>query len=605
MRTIMSDRGDDLKERASGLPDEPGVYLFVGDDETIFYVGKAKSLKKRVMSYFSGTPSGKTILLLRRSHRVRHVVTSNESEALLLENNLIKKHQPRYNILLKDDKTFPWIVIKNEPFPRVYSTRQVIDDGSQYFGPFTSAGMVRTILSLFRDLYKLRTCNYHLSDENIRLGRYKLCLEYQIGNCKGPCEGLQDSDDYMESIEQIRLILKGNIGTVTTRLKGLMKEHSDALRFEEAQAIKERLDVLSRYQSRSVIVNPSVGNLDVLGFSIEGERAAVNFMRVVKGAVVQAFSVGLKNRLEEDKETLLSLAIGEVISRIGLLTNRVLVPFLPDFSDERVSFMVPRRGGRKQLLDMAQRNATVFRLEEKRRTDSRKVINRQEAILEQMGKDLGLQRLPDYIECFDISTLSGSETVASCVVFRKGKPSVKEYRHFIIREVTGSNDYASMEEVVSRRYSRIIAEGKELPALIIIDGGKGQLSSAVKSLRKIGVSDRVRVIGIAKRLEEIYFAGDKVPLYLDKNSPSLKLIQQARNEAHRFGLKLNRKRIVSESMRSVLDEISGVGPLTAERLLQNFGSVEAIREKSEEELAKVVGRQKAILIFKFFNKSVK
>jgi excinuclease ABC subunit C len=589
-----------LRETANRMPANPGVYLFLDSQGEILYVGKAGNLRKRVVSYFTGARSGKTDLLLRKSSDINHTVVTSESEALLLENNLIKKHQPRYNILLKDDKTFPWICIRNEPFPRIFSTRTLVNDGSEYFGPYTSGFMVKTMLSLVHQLYSLRNCSLNLNARNIEAGKYKVCLEYQMGNCKGPCEGLQSSEDYDSAVSQIRQILRGNIRTVTDYLKKQMAEYASELRFEEAQKVKERLETISHYQVRSVVVNPVIGNADVFGYSQEGDYAAVNFMRVVEGAVVQTFTIGFKRRMEEDSQTLLDLGIGEVVHRVGELTRNVIVPFHPGVSFPDTRFSIPVRGDKKKLLEMAERNAIYFRIEQKKRLAGKTIADRTGKNLERLKNDLHMSKIPRHIECFDNSNIQGTNPVAACVVFRNGKPARSEYRHYNIKEVTGPDDYASMEEVVFRRYRRLLEEKKDLPDLVVIDGGKGQLSSAIQSLARLGIQDRVAVIGIAKRLEEIYFPGDSVPLYIDKNSVSLKIIQQIRNEAHRFGINLHRLKRSKEMLRSDFDNIKGIGPGTVKVLLSEFRSPEIVAGKTEEELSQIIGRAKAKLISDYF-----
>ena len=591
---------DKLKEIAARMPSNPGVYTFLDSQGAILYVGKARNLRKRVVSYFTGTNSGKTNLLIRKSSDIGHTVVTSESEALLLENNLIKKHQPRYNILLKDDKTFPWICIKNEPFPRIFSTRTLVNDGSEYFGPYTSGLMVKTILSLIHQLFSLRNCSLNLSDANIAARKFKVCLEYQMGNCKGPCEALQSRDDYDKSVSQIRHILKGNMRGVTEYLRERMAHHASELRFEEAQNIKDKLQVISKFQARSVVVNPATGNVDVFGFSIEGDYAAVNFMRVVEGAVVQTFTIGLKRRLEESVESMLSIAVGEVIHRIGDLYHDVLVPFQPDISLEKTRFSIPARGDKKKLLEMAERNAIYFRLEQKKRLAGKTVADRTGKNLERLKNDLHMSQTPKHIECFDNSNIQGTNPVAACVVFRNGKPARSEYRHFNIKDVTGPDDYASMEEVVFRRYRRMLDENKSLPDLVVIDGGKGQLSSAMSIFKKLGIDGKVSVIGIAKRLEEIYFPGDSVPLYIDKNSISLKIIQQIRNEAHRFGISFHRLKRSNDMLRSEFDNIPGIGPSTVKKLLETFKSIDVVEKASFDELSGVVGKSKAKLVADYF-----
>ncbi len=591
----MSDR-ENIKASVSALPDKPGVYQFIDASGSILYVGKARSLRKRVASYFSKNQSGKTQVMLSRAADLRHIVVDNESEALLLENSLIKKHQPRYNIMLKDDKTYPWICVKNEHFPRVFMTRKLVADGSSYFGPYTSVPAVRTLLELIRHLFQIRTCSLPLSVKAISEGRFKVCLEYHMGNCKAPCIGLISEDEYNRQTDRIKEIIKGDISGVTAYLESLMKKFAAELKYEEAQKIKEKLEMLSRYRSKSVVVNTSVRNVDVFGCSVEGVSMYVSYMKVVAGAIVQSWSVELKMRMEEEKESLLSTAVTEIRQRVSSDSPEVIVPFMPDIKLNRVKYVVPRRGDRHKLLELANRNAVFFRIEREKRVSEKSRENRTEKNLEKMKKDLHMPALPVHIECFDNSNIQGQSAVAACVVFRNGKPSNREYRHFNIRTVTGPDDFASMEEVIYRRYRRMLDENNPLPQLVVIDGGKGQLSSAVRSLEKLGIRGRLTVVGIAKKLEEIYFPGDSVPLYLDKNSITLKIIQQIRNEAHRFGIKFHRGKRSSGMKRSLLDDIPGIGEKTKELLLKKFGSVRKLSETSTEELEKVVGTKKASIL---------
>jgi excinuclease ABC subunit C len=582
------------------LPLKPGVYQFVDSAGSVIYVGKAKNLKKRVASYFSGSQSGKTEVMLRKAHDIRHIVVENESDALLLENNLIKKYQPRYNILLKDDKTFPWICIKNEPFPRVFSTRKVVRDGSFYSGPYTSGVMLKTLLTLIRQLYKLRNCGYSLTKANIEAGKFKVCLEYHIGNCKGPCEGLQAESDYSENIDQIKNILKGNLLTVIDYLKSLMTEYSGELRFEEAQIIKEKIEILTKFRGRSVVVSTKIKNVDVFAFSQDAGRSYVNYLKVVNGAVIQTFTLELRSRLNEEKDVILGMAVTEIRQRYSSDSNEIIVPFLPDILMERIKYTIPKKGEKLKLLELAERNAIYYRLEEKRKLAAHTPESRTGRNLERMKNDLHMPELPVHIECFDNSNIMGTNPVAACVVFRNAKASKKEYRHFNIKSVIGPDDYSSMEEVIYRRYKRLTEEKKSLPQLVIIDGGKGQLSSAMKSIDKLGLRDKITVIGIAKRLEEIYFPGDNVPIYLDKNSFSLKLIQQLRNEAHRFGINFHRDKRSSEMTRSYLDQIKGIGPKTKEVLLKNFNSIDEIKRSDPDELKNLIGTNKASILNRFF-----
>jgi excinuclease ABC subunit C len=589
----------DIKSILSSLPDYPGVYQFIDEWGKLIYIGKAKSLKKRVTSYFAKNQSGKTTMMLRKAADIRHIVVENESDALLLENNLIKKHQPRYNILLKDDKTFPRICIKNEPFPRIFSTRNVIRDGSLYFGPYTSGLMVKTLLTLIRQLYKLRTCNYSLTETNISAGKFRPCLEFHIGNCKAPCIGNQTPSEYDESIRQIRDILKGKILTVTGHLKEKMAEFSRDLRFEDAQILKEKIEILNRFRSRSAVVSNTIKNVDVFAFTQDNDNCYVNYMKVVEGAVVQAFTLEIRSKVEEEKESLLGSTITEIRERFSSDSPEIIVPFRPDIQLDKIKYTVPKIGEKLKLLELAERNAIYYKLEQKKKLLEHKPESRTGKYLEKVKNDLHMPVVPVHIECFDNSNIMGANPVAACVVFRNGRPSKKDYRHFNIKTVTGPDDFSSMEEVIYRRYKRMLEEKNPVPQLVVIDGGKGQLSSAMKSIGKLGLRETVTVIGIAKKLEEIYFPGDSVPIYLDKNSYSLKLIQQMRNEAHRFGINFHRDKRSSVMTRSELDDIKGIGSKTKEILLRNFDSIEKIRNTTEGELEKLVGRSKAEILIKY------
>ena len=586
----------------SVLPDKPGVYQFIDKELNILYIGKAKNLKKRVSSYFSKNQSGKTVVLLKKTNDIRHIVVENESDALLLENNLIKKHQPRYNILLKDDKTFPWICIKNEPFPRVFSTRNTIRDGSLYFGPYTSGLMVKTLVGLIRQLYKLRTCTLSLSPANISNKKFKVCLEYHLGNCKAPCVGLQELKDYKENIQQIQDILKGNISSVIDHLKNMMVIYSSELRFEDAQIIKEKIDILSGFRSRSAVVSNTIKNVDVFAFTQETDNAYVNYLKVVQGAVIQAFTIEIKIRVDEEKESLLGFAITEIRQRLSSDSPEIILPFKPDLLIDKVKYTVPKTGEKLKLLQLAERNAIYYKLEQKKKRMEHTPQLRTGKNLEKLKNDLHMPHIPQHIECFDNSNIMGKNPVAACVVFRNARPSKKEYRHFNIKTVTGPDDFSSMEEIVYRRYKRMIEEKQILPQLVIIDGGKGQLSSAMKSIDRLGIREMITVIGIAKKLEEIYFPGDSVPIYLDKNSVSLKIIQQLRNEAHRFGINFHRDKRSSEMIKSDLDQIKGIGVRTKEILLKRFGSVDKIRNASTDELEKIVGASKATILSEYLKK---
>ncbi len=594
----------ELKSKSilSLLPDNPGVYQFIDSAGTVIYVGKAKNLKKRVTSYFSKNQSGKTFALLKKTFDIRHIVVDNESDALLLENNLIKKHQPRYNILLKDDKTFPWICIKNEPFPRVFSTRNPVRDGSAYFGPYTSGLMVKTLIGFIRQLYKLRTCTHNLTESNIAAAKFKVCLEYHLGNCKAPCVAKQTEKDYLENIEQIRNILKGNISTVIDHLKKTMAQYSEELRFEDAQLIKEKIEILSRFRSRSTVVSNTIKNVDVFAITQESDNAYVNYLKVVEGAVIQAFTIELKIRADEEKESILGFAITEIRQRLLSDSPEIILPFKPDILIDKVKYTIPKAGEKQKLLELAERNAIYYKLEQKKKRMDHSPQVRTGKNLEKLKNDLHMPDLPVHIECFDNSNIMGTNPVAACVVFRNARPSKKEYRHFNIKTVTGPDDFTSMEEIVYRRYRRMTEENQKLPQLVIIDGGKGQLSSAMKSIEKLGLREKITIIGIAKKLEEIYFPGDSIPIYLDKNSISLKIIQQLRNEAHRFGINFHRDKRSSEMIKSNLDQIKKIGPKTKEILLKHFGSVDQIKNASVEELENLVGAAKSSILSEYFRK---
>ena len=592
----------DHKKILALIPSKPGVYQFFDSSGNMIYVGKAKDLKKRTTSYFSKNQSGKTIVMLKKAAELRHIVVDNESDALLLENNLIKQHQPRYNILLKDDKTYPWICIKDEPFPRVFSTRNVIKDGSLYFGPYTSGLMVKTLLELIRQLFQLRTCKLNLTAKNIASGKFRPCFEYHLGNCKAPCIALQTEDDYAENIKQINNILRGNISSVLDNLKHLMIAYSKNLRFEEAQKIKEKIELLSKYQSRSTVVSSTIKDVDVYAMTQDIDDTYVNYLKVVDGAVIQSYTLDLKSRVNEEKESLLGFAITEIRQRLSSNSPEIIIPFKPDILFNKIRYTIPEKGEKLKLLQLAERNAIYYKLEQRKRKENYHPAGRTGKNLEKLKSDLHMPELPVHIECFDNSNIMGINPVAACVVFRNGRPSKKDYRHFNIKTVSGPDDFSSMEEIVFRRYKRMLDEKQGLPQLIIIDGGKGQLSSAVKSIGRLGLSDRISIIGIAKKLEEIYFPGDSIPIYLDKNSISLKIIQQIRNEAHRFGINFHRDKRSSGMTKSDLDMIRGIGDKTKEILLRKIGSVEKIKNTSMENLQKIVGKHKASILAQYFNK---
>lgn len=592
---------DSLKIQLSALPEAPGVYQFYNKDDAILYVGKAKNLKKRVSSYFNKKHEyGKTRILVNHIMAIRHIVVPTETDALLLENNLIKKYQPKYNVLLKDDKSYPWICIKKERFPRIFPTRKFIKDGSEYFGPYTSMHTVRTLLDLIKGVYPLRTCNYDLSEKKIAEGKYKICLEYHLGNCKGPCEGLQSEEEYNLQVNDIREIVKGNFKSSLTYFKKQMRSLAERKLFEEAQRIKEKIEVLENYQAKSTIVNPKINNVDVFSIISDEAYAYVNFLQLSHGAVIRSHTLEMKKKLNESDRELLQMAIVEIRQRFNSQSKEIYLPFAVSV-DPNLKVRAPKAGDKKRILELSERNAKFYRQD---RFNQIKIIDpdrHTKRIMAQMQKDLRLSHEPRHIECFDNSNIQGTNPVAACVVFKNGKPLKKEYRKFNIKTVTGPDDFASMEEVVFRRYRRQLEENADLPQLIVIDGGKGQLSSAVKSLDKLGLRGKIAIIGIAKRLEEIYFPEDPIPLYLDKKSESLKIIQQMRNEAHRFGITFHRQKRSSAAINSELEQIKGIGERTAQELLKNFKSVKRIKEASIDDLAKSIGLAKAKKIYETFH----
>lgn len=589
-----------LELQIQTLPDGPGVYQYYDKDGKILYVGKAKNLKKRVSSYFNKIhDTAKTNVLVKKIVTIKHIVVPTETDALLLENNLIKTLQPRYNVLLRDDKSYPWICIKKEPFSRIFSTRRMVKDGSEYFGPYTSFKTVHTILDLIKELYPLRTCNYDLSASNIESGKFKVCLEFHIGNCKGPCEGYESLEDYQKQISAIREILKGNFKESMKDFKKHMMYLAQQMHFEEAQKIKEKIEVLENYQSRSTIVNPKITNIDVFSIISDESAAYVNFLQISHGSIIRSHTMEIKKKLAETDEELLELAIIELRERFQLLSKEVIVPFAVDLG-ENIKVTVPQLGDKKQILDLSVRNAKFYRIEQLKQlqiVDPDRHTNR---IMAQMQKDLRLPVEPRHIECFDNSNIQGTNPVSACVVFKDGKPSKKDYRHFNIKTVEGPNDFASMEEVVYRRYKRLLEEEQPLPQLIIIDGGKGQLSSALKSLDDLGLRGKISIIGIAKRLEELFYPGDSVPLYLDKKSETLKVIQQLRNEAHRFGITHHRDKRSKSALNSSIESIPGIGEKTMLVLIQHFKSVKRLKLATEKEISDVVGVSKAKKITDFY-----
>jgi excinuclease ABC subunit C len=595
----------DYKSALKNIPHKPGVYQYYNNDGELIYIGKAKDLRNRVASYFikdNYKVNAKTKVLVSKIRDIHFTIVDSEIDAWLLENSLIKKHQPRYNVLLKDDKTYPWIIIRNEKFPRVHSTRRFIKDGSTYFGPYPSVSMMHSILDLIKETYQLRNCNLPLTPPNIAAGKFKVCLEYQIGNCKGPCEALQSEEDYNKSIEEIKDILNGKIGTVLKSLRNNIQDAAEKLNFEVAHRLQKKHELLEKYQSRSTIVNSSITEVDVFSIASEDKIAFVNYLKVMHGTIIQTQTLEIKKKLDESDEELLTIAIIEFRNRFKSSSKEIIVPFDIDLDDEKLKFTVPKLGEKKKLLDLSLKNVLFFK---KDKLDQYEKLNpdlRTERVLKQMQKDLRLKEMPQHIECFDNSNFQGNYPVSAIVVFKDAKPSKKDYRHFNVKTVEGPNDFATMEEAVYRRYKRLIEENQSLPQLIIIDGGKGQLSSAVKSLKKLDIYDKLAVIGIAKRLEELYYPGDQYPLYLDKKSETLKIIQQLRDEAHRFGITFHRKKRDQGTLQTELNQIKGIGKTTAEKLLIHFKSVKNIKEASEKELLSIVNTKQAKAILEFYMK---
>lgn len=582
------------------LPDGPGVYQYYDKEGKILYVGKAKNIKKRVSSYFNKIhDTAKTNVLVKKIVTIKHIVVPTETDALLLENNLIKTLLPRYNVLLRDDKSYPWLCIKKEPFSRIFATRRMVKDGSEYFGPYTSFKTVNTILELIKELYPLRTCNYDLSKSNIESGKFKVCLEYHIGNCMGPCEGFETLENYQKQVDAIREILKGNFKESMKDFKRVMTNLAQEMHFEEAQKIKEKIEILENYQSRSTIVNPKITNIDVFSIVSDESAAYVNFLQISHGSIIRSHTMEIKKKLDESDEELLELAIVELRERFQLLSREVIVPFHVDLG-ENIKITVPQLGDKKQILDLSIRNAKFYRIEQLKQLQIVDPDRHTKRIMAQMQKDLRLPVEPRHIECFDNSNIQGTNPVAACVVFKDGKPSKKDYRHFNIKTVEGPDDFASMTEVVYRRYKRLLDENEPLPQLIIIDGGKGQLSSALKSIDELGLRGKITIIGIAKRLEELFYPGDSIPLYLDKRSETLKIIQQLRNEAHRFGITHHRDKRSKAALNSSIESIPGIGEKTMLALIQHFKSVKRLKLATEKEISDVIGISKAKKITEFY-----
>jgi excinuclease ABC subunit C len=587
------------------IPREPGIYKYYDGQKTLLYVGKAKDLRKRVSSYFSKTFTNyKTHELVQRIHHIEFTIVGSEQDAFLLENSLIKEYQPKFNINLKDDKSYPYIVIKKEPFPRIFLTRRKIQDGSEYLGPFTSAGKVRELISFIRQYIPLRTCKLNLTDENIRRGKFKVCLEYHLGNCKGPCEALQSAEDYADGLQQVRNILKGNLGPVINHFTAEMQAHAAALSFEKAALVKRKIEHLENYQSRSVIVSGHLSNIDVFSLLKDGNLAYVNYLMVQNGTIVQTHTVPAETKLEETEEEVLVFAIGNLRSAFNSLAGEIIVPFPIDYPDTGVTITVPKAGDKKKLLDLSVMNVRYFQEEIKKkktlhlegRTDREK-----KKVLYELQEWLHLPEVPDHIECFDNSNFQGSFPVSAMVCFRDGVPSKDDYRRFNVKTVEGINDFATMKEVVYRRYKRLVAEEAPLPKLVIIDGGKGQLSAAMESIKELGLVGEMTVVGLAKNEEEIFFPGDTESIKLPWDSDSLKLVRRIRDEVHRFGISFHRNKRSKGTFKNELETIPGIGDQSAQQLLKTFRSVKKIKEQSEEALSQVVGKAKAALVYRYFH----
>ena len=590
-----------LEIQLKTLPNSPGVYQYYDKEDIILYVGKAKNLKKRVASYFTKNhENAKTRILVNKIVSIKHIVVETETDALLLENNLIKKYQPRYNIMLKDDKTYPWICIKKERFPRVFMTRRVVKDGSEYFGPYTNVRTVKVLLDLIRELYPLRTCNYDLSREKIIAEKYKVCLEYHLGNCNGPCQDFQEEESYKETIKAIRNIIKGNFKESVDKFQEIMQLLAEKMEFEEAQKVKEKLNLLSNYQSKSTIVNPSINNVDVFSIISDESYGYVNVFKIANGSIIQSHTTEVKKKLDETNKRILELAAVEIRQRFNSTSKEVYVPFKIDLGTS-IKVTVPKVGDKKRIIELSERNAKYYRQEQFKQIKIADPDRHVKRIMTQMQKDLRLSEEPRHIECFDNSNIQGTHPVAACVVFKDGKPTKKEYRHYNIKTVDGPDDFASMEEVVFRRYKRLLSEGQSLPQLIVIDGGKGQLSSALKSLDLLGLRGKIAIIGIAKRLEEIYYPGDSIPMYLDKRSETLKIIQFLRNEAHRFGITLHRNKRSKSAIQSELEQIPNIGKQTITSLLRKFKSAKRVKIATFKELEAIVGEARAKKIYTYFN----
>lgn len=599
--TDISINSSNLSDILSIIPGSPGVYMYFDENDTIIYVGKAKNLKKRVSSYFTKVQDQpKTRVMVRKIRKMNYIVVQSEEDAFLLENNLIKEHKPRYNVMLRDDKTYPWIVVRNEPFPRIYLTRKKFNDKSHYYGPYTSVLNVKYILRLITTLYPIRICSYNLTQENIAKGKFNVCLQYHIKKCLGPCVGFQTEEEYNKNVHSIEEILKGNSKEVSKILYKDMLQLASEMKFEEAERVKEKYNILENYYSKSIVVSPSLNNIDVFSFEENEQSAYVNYLHIANGAIVQGYTIEYKKRLDESKEDILALGIIELRNRFGKKAKEIIVPFVPNLDLANANFVIPQRGDKKKLLELSEKNVRQYKIDQLKQAEKINPEQRSTRILKTLQADLHLKDFPIHIECFDNSNIQGTNPVSACVVFKKAKPSKKDYRHFNIKTVVGPDDFKSMYETVFRRYKRLMEEDQPLPQLIVIDGGKGQLHAASDALQDLGLFGVIPVIGIAKRLEEIYFPNDPIPLYLDKNSESLKLIQNLRDEAHRFGITFHRNKRSKQQVTSELDNIKGIGSVMKEKLLKKYKSIKRIKEAPEAEIADLIGRNKANLIQEYF-----
>jgi excinuclease ABC subunit C len=592
----------DFSAVLSAIPEKPGCYMYLDETDTIIYVGKAKNLKKRVYSYFNKTiDNPKTRIMVRKIRNIRYLVVETEEDAFLLENSLIKQHKPRYNIMLKDDKTYPWVVVKNEPFPRVFLTRLKSNDKSRYYGPYTSVNSIKYLLRLLTTIYPIRNCKYTLSRENIANKKFRVCLQYHIKRCLAPCIANQEEEDYNNNIRAIEEILKGNIRAVSRQIYDEMLRFSENLQFEQAAWLKEKYQILENYSSKSVVVHPSMNNIDVFSYDESEQSVYINYLHIASGTIVQGYTIEYKVQLDEPKEQILGMGIVELRSRFGSVASEIIVPFVPDIAINSAVFTVPQRGDKKKLLQLSEKNAQQYKIDQQKQMEKLNPTQRATRILKTLQNDLHLKELPVHIECFDNSNIQGTNPVSACVVFKMAKPAKKDYRHFNIKTVTGPDDFQSMHETVFRRYRRLLDEEEPLPQLIVIDGGKGQLHAAVDALKDLDLYGKISIIGIAKRLEEIYFPEDSIPLYLDKNSESLKLIQQLRDEAHRFGITFHRNKRSKQQLVSELDTIKGIGKTLKDKLLQKYKSVKRIKEASLEEIAELIGKNKAEILMEGLN----